>query len=182
LRSEATVSGVDGADRESRLNALVLKSRCEAFLTAEAQALDTWDLAGWLELLSPDIDYRIPVRNTLLQGQKEPSHSDVAFHMVDTFASLKVRLDRLSGPFGWSERPRSRARRHVSNIKVSERQDGVEVRSNLLLFWGRDEEDLLLSCQRHDILENVLGDFKLRRRRVLLDHDLFPLPSLSLPL
>jgi PAH dioxygenase small subunit len=102
--------------------------------------------------------------------------------MVDSFASLKVRLDRLNGPFGWSERPRSRARRHLSNIKVVDAGDRVEVHSNLLLFWGRDEGDQLLSCQRQDVLEEVLGELKLKKRRVIIDHDVFPLPSLSLPL
>jgi 3-phenylpropionate/cinnamic acid dioxygenase small subunit len=161
---------------------LEVQFRCEQFLFAEAEALDEWRLSDWLALLSPEIDYRIPVRNTLMHDQPGEQHSPVAFHMIDDLGSLTVRLKRLEGNAAWSERPHSRMRRHVSNVRVVPSDSSFQVSSNLLFFWGRDVEEVIVSCRRVDLLVEAQHGLLLVRRIVLLDHDLLPLPNLSLPL
>jgi len=44
--------------------AAALHRECEAFLYREAELLDSGELHAWFDLLTTDIDYRVPVRVT----------------------------------------------------------------------------------------------------------------------
>lgn len=168
-----------GTDLE---NALADQHLVEKFLYQEAELLDNFKLIDWLDLLSPDIDYRIPTRTTRLGEDTEQEFSSDTFFMVETYESLKVRMERF-GLGGWSEFPPSRTRRHVTNIRVT-RIDGetLRVKSNLLCYWARDMDHEIISCERQDTLTGELGLLKLQTRRVLLDHVSLPVPSLTLAL
>jgi PAH dioxygenase small subunit len=71
----------------------------------------------------------------------------------------------------------------VTNIRVNRHtQDRLSVKSNLLYYWARDEQQVIVSAERHDELlerDNVL---KLARRIVFVDHTTLPLPNLSVVL
>lgn len=157
--------------------------RVERFLYAEAGLLDNWQVMAWLDLITKDIDYRIPVRTTREVAQEEEKFSLTAYHMVEDFGSLAARMKRIDGGFAFSETPRSRVRRHVSNVCVNSRSDdAVEVSSNLLFFWSRDELERLVSAERRDVLREVDGELRLARRVVLLDHVTLPIPNLTVVL
>ena len=102
--------------------------------------------------------------------------------MIEHFGSLEARMKRF-GAGGWSEFPPSRTRRNLSNIRVGRAAvDKLSVKSNLLYFWARDEQNVIVSAERHDELRETGGILKLARRVVLVDHTTLPLPNLSVVL
>ena len=154
----------------------------EQFLFQEAELLDDFRLLDWLSLLDREIDYRIPVRSTRPQDELDKSFSATTFHMIEHFGSLEARMKRF-GAGGWSEFPPSRTRRNLSNIRVGRAaSDRLSVKSNLLYFWARDEQNVIVSAERHDELRETAGTLKLARRVVLVDHTTLPLPNLSVVL
>ena len=152
----------------------------ERFLHYEAQLLDSYNLRTWLQLITPDIDYRMPIRTTVDNFDLDKAFGGHAFHMIEDYGSLCAKMDRLLSGSAWSEKPPSRVRRHISNIRVAP-VDGasVDVRSNLLFFWARDQQPFTLSGERRDLLRLIDGRLYLARRLVLLDHDSIPIPNLS---
>ena len=154
----------------------------EQFLFQEAELLDGFKLLEWLLLLDRDIDYRIPTRSTRPQDELDKSFSTTTFHMIEHFGSLEARMKRF-GAGGWSEFPPSRTRRNVTNIRVNRQtKDRLTVKSNLLYYWARDEQHVIVSAERHDELREHGNILKLARRIVFIDHTTLPLPNLSVVL
>ena len=155
----------------------------ERFLHYEAELLDGYDLLTWLKLVTPDIDYRMPVRTAVDELDLDHSFSSRAFHMIEDYGSLNARMTRLVSGSAWAEKPPSRVRRHISNIRVAPAaEDTVKARSYLLFSWARDEQQYTLSGERRDVLRIVEGRLYLARRLVLLDHVSIPIPNLSVVL
>ena len=166
------------ADSSDRLHRQV-----ERFLFHEAELLDTWQLAAWLELVTKDIDYRMPVRTTRADKQVGEIYSSRSFHMLEDYGSLAARVARLSGTAAWSEYPASRARRHISNVRVAPAAgDEINAKSYILFYWGRDELQTLISGERHDVLRAVDRRLMLAKRTVFVDHTALPIPNLSMVL
>ena len=160
-----------------------LQRQVERFLYIEAELLDTWQLATWLTLITPDIDYRMPVRTTRTDKQTGAIYSSKSFHMLEDYASLEARVARLSGNAAWSEYPASRARRHISNVRVTPGAGSeVGAKSYILYYWGRDELQTMISGERHDVLRADGGRLKLAKRTVYVDHTALPIPNLSMVL
>jgi 3-phenylpropionate/cinnamic acid dioxygenase small subunit len=170
-------------DNEANARPEMLQMQAEQFLFREAEVLDEWNLMGWLDMITPDIDYRIPIRTTRETSQNGEMFSQQSFHMIEDYGSLAARMKRIEGGNAFSESPRSRVRRHISNIRVGNTDNGeMNVRSNLLFFWARDELERLVSAERQDVLRTVEGKLLLARRTVLVDHVSLPLPNLSVVL
>ena len=160
-----------------------LSHEIACFLHYEAQLLDNYDLLTWLKLITLDIDYRVPVRTSVDNLDLNQAFSSKAFHMIEDYGSLSIRMERLASGSAWSERPPSRVRRHISNIRVApaEKQN-VQVRSYLLFHWEREEQQYILSGERRDVIRIIDDNFYLARRLVLLDHLSISIPNLSVVL
>jgi 3-phenylpropionate/cinnamic acid dioxygenase small subunit len=155
----------------------------ERFLYYEAELLDAYDLLSWLKLVTADIDYRMPVRTAVDELDLDQSYSNQAYHMIEDYGSLNARMTRLVSGSAWAEKPPSRVRRHISNIRVAPAdEDTVKARSYLLFTWARDEQQYTLSGERQDVLRVIEGRLYLARRLVLLDHASIPIPNLSVVL
>jgi 3-phenylpropionate/cinnamic acid dioxygenase small subunit len=155
---------------------------CTNFLYREAELLDNWQFNEWLELLSTGIDYRVPVRTTR-EKKSGDGFSSKAFFMEEDYSSLKMRVARLGSDFAWSENPRTRTRRMVSNVRVAPGGDGaLDVASNVATFCHRGDSavPLVLTYERKDVLEREAGRWKIARRLVLLDTTVLGLESLSI--
>jgi 3-phenylpropionate/cinnamic acid dioxygenase small subunit len=152
----------------------------EEFLFREAELLDAGRYREWLELLSPDIDYRIPTRLTRERTALDLQFSEASFHMIEDRGSLETRVARFDTEYAWSENPPSRTRRFVSNVRLDPFGSPLQVRSNLLFFWARDDvPQVLLSGERHDLIRVDDGEMTLARRSVFLDHTTLPIPNLA---
>lgn len=158
------------------------RSACEEFLYHEAHLLDDRRVSEWFELVTEDIDYRVPVRTTR-ERSADAEFSDQAYHLKEDHASLRVRIERLENDFAWSENPPSRNRRFVSNVTVLDTDDGeIDIRSNLLVHRSHEDSTTpdLLSGERRDTLRRTDDGLRLAARTVLLDHTVLPTDSLSI--
>jgi 3-phenylpropionate/cinnamic acid dioxygenase small subunit len=91
----------------------------------------------------------------------------------ETIQSLTLRVKRLLTDVAWAEDPPSHTRRFVTNIRVrpTENDDELAVRSALLLYRSRSDLgafDLIVG-ERQDLLRLVEGEFRIARRRTVLD-------------
>lgn len=153
----------------------------EYFLSREAWLLDHDKLEDWLTLLDPDIRYFAPVRSSVHRSDTEPSEaSGHVAHFDDTIETLTMRVKRLRTGQAWSEDPRSRVRRFVSNVVLlSMSETAVFVGSNILIHReGADEPAYKLSAYRQDQLALIDGGLRLKERLIMIDHVVVPPLSL----
>ena len=87
------------------------------FLVEEAALLDAADYAGWLDLLTEDIRYVMPVRVTTARGAGFDSLADMD-HFDEDMYSLRKRVQRLATDHAWTEDPPSRTRHFVTNVRT----------------------------------------------------------------
>jgi 3-phenylpropionate/cinnamic acid dioxygenase small subunit len=126
-----------------------LERACARFLYREAELLDDTNYSEWLEsCLADDLEYRIPIRTTRVRTPGGSEFSETGFHMTDTYATIRTRVNRLLTEHAWAEDPPSRTRRVVTNIRVRELGPGeVEVKSYLTLYrsqWDTVDYDLIV--------------------------------------
>ncbi|AFK20974.1 3-phenylpropionate/cinnamic acid dioxygenase subunit beta (plasmid) [Haloferax mediterranei ATCC 33500] len=159
-----------------------LRLECEEFLFDEAERLDDGKLHEWLELLTDDVEYRVPRRVTRERGSEQSSFSEDGFLYREDMGTLTTRVERYDREYAWAENPPSRTRRFVSNVRVhDESDDEIRVKSNLLLYRNQGdttEHDLLVG-EREDQLRRVDGALKLARRTVYLDQTILATRNLS---
>ena len=112
----------------------------EEFLYHEAGLLDDRRLEEWLELLTEDIHYWMPIRRTT---QAKEVHLEftrpggMAF-FDDDLDTLTLRVKRLAVGRAWAEDPPSRTRHLISNVQVSDVDgDEMTVKSNFHLYRTR---------------------------------------------
>lgn len=159
-----------------------LHYECVSFYNEEAERLDAKELEDWLDLLTDDVEYNMPIRVTRESGAERSDFSEEAFNYREDRSTLEARVERFQSEFAWSEDPPSRTRHHVSNVRVADADgDELTVKTNLMLFLaqgeGRDPKHL--SAEREDVLRRVDGDLKLARRDVYLDHTVLPMKNIS---
>lgn len=153
-----------------------------SFLMREAEVLDERHEREWLEMLTDDVEYLMPVRVNRERGEGD-GFSEESFYFEETRGSLELRVRRFETEYAWAEDPPSRTRHFVTNVRVApgEEDDEVAVRSNLLLYRSRGSEPNhdLISAERKDVLRKEDGQWKLRWRVILLDHHVLTTHNLS---
>ena len=157
-------------------------ARAVDFLYGEAALLDDRRHREWLDLLTPDIVYRAPVRVTSAHTLADSALADMA-HFDEDLYSLTKRVERFETDYAWAEDPPSRTRRNIMNIRCWEgdRAGEVVVQCNLLLFRSRGDvyRPDLLSGRRSEVLRDDGQGFKLARREVLLDESVLLTQNLA---
>lgn len=153
------------------------------FLLVEAELIDGKEYDDWLDLMTQDVRYRIPARQTKAEGGMAEFESG-AHHVDDNRFMLEKRIERLDTEHAWAEQPPTRTRHFVTNIRVDESggdEDEMGVKSNLLLHVNRgaSPESHTISGERHDVLRRVDGAWKLADRTVYLDHTTLPIGAIS---
>lgn len=144
-----------------------------AFVLTEARLMDGGAYREWQALLAKDITYRIPLRTAV--SRKDGTGFDGSLLMNDTWATIDVRIRRLTGDYAWAEDPPSRMRHFITNIELerSERENEVKVAANVLLFRTLRNQPVpeIFSARREDVLRREPEDgWRLACRTVLLDH------------
>lgn len=154
------------------------------FLIEEAQLLDSDRQEEWLDMLSPEIFYWMPVRASLLRRDGAGFDPNMAF-MFETFASLKMRVARnANSPSAYAEDPVSRTRHLVSNLMLHATNDPDEFAAdtNLLLIRNRGDEANLeqISARREDLVRRTADGWRLTQRIVLVDQAVLGTPNLAI--
>jgi 3-phenylpropionate/cinnamic acid dioxygenase small subunit len=162
-----------------------LRHRIEDFLYLEAELLDDRKLRDWLDLLTDDIRYWMPIRYNPLDRPDDVSDELArpgdGFYFDDDKTSLRIRVERLYTKNAWAEMPPSRTRHLVSNVRLK-KDDGVEieVHSNFLVYRTRLETDQdIFVGMRKDILRRVNGEFKIAKRTIVLDQAVLSAKNIS---
>ncbi len=159
-----------------------LRLECETFLYHEAELLDDGKHREWLDLLTEDIQYRVPRRVTRERGAEGSDFSREGYLYREDHGTLSTRIKRLEKEYAWAENPPSRTRRLVSNVRVQETEDDeYSLRNNLLLFRNeKDQQDHdLIACERADTIRRTADGLRLADRTVYLDQTVFPSKNLS---
>lgn len=151
-----------------------LRCEVEDFLFHEADLLDDRRFDEWLELLTDDLRYWMPVRhNPQSTGpvESELAAPDGSYYFNDSKATLAVRAKRLALDNAWAEHPPSRTRHLISNIRIKAvRENELDVHSNFLAFRTRLEQDRdIFVGKREDRIRRVEGRLRLCRRTIILD-------------
>lgn len=169
-------------NREStdEVEQVLLERRVERFLYEEASLLDSREQKEWLELLDEDIDYKAPLRIT--REHVNDSFSPSSYYFNEDIGSLRARIERFESEYAWSERPPSRTRRFVTNVRAEERDDGcIDAKSNLLLYYsqGDSESYTFLAGRREDVLRPDGDTFRIEERTIYLDHAIPKIDKIS---
>jgi 3-phenylpropionate/cinnamic acid dioxygenase small subunit len=163
-----------------------LRHRIEDFLYLEAELLDDRKLRDWLDLLTDDIRYWMPIRHNPLDRPEDVSDElarpGEGFYFDDDKTSLRIRVERVYTKNAWAEMPPSRTRHLISNVRIK-KDDGseIEVHSNFLVYRTRMETDQdIFVGTRQDRLRRVSGEFKIARRTIILDQAVLSAKNISI--
>jgi len=149
------------------------------FLVEEAARLDAADYQGWLDLLTADIRYVMPVRVTTARGA--PASNGMG-HFDENLYSLRKRVQRLATDHAWTEDPPSRTRHFVTNVRTFRHaEDSLHVESALLLFRSRGDtrEADLISAGRTDLLRETENGLRIARREITVDESVIRTQNLA---
>lgn len=169
-RPDTSPRPLEGTDR------LLLESEVAAFLYREARLLDAGAYDAWLELLTEDIHYWMPVvENRLVSDPAGAFDQHRMAFFDDRLRDLKRRVVRFNAPSAWPEDPRTRHLHVVTNIELEHTGDPDEwlVHSAVVNYRNsRETDEAALYARREDLLRRVDGELRLARRTVVLRQNL----------
>jgi benzoate/toluate 1,2-dioxygenase beta subunit len=150
---------------------------CEAFLIHEARLLDDAHFDEWLALFTPDARYWVPS-----QPNQESPYETVSL-MYDDRRLLETRVRRLADPRIYSQEPRSRTSRIVTNVTIEpgNSEPGRLVRSKFILVeYRRETQRLFAGTYLHRLIGEG-DDMRIGMKRVDLVNCDAPLDGLVVP-
>lgn len=149
----------------------------------EAYLLDRQHYDDWLDLLTEDIHYYMPIRVTTALGAGFDTAPDMAHFDEDKY-SLSRRVARFRTQHAWTEDPPSRIRHYVTNVRTfaTERPDELFVESAVLLYRSRGDvqEPALISAGREDLLRHSHVGWQLARRHIAVDDSVIRMQNLAI--
>lgn len=149
----------------------------EVFLIHEARLLDEGYFDDWVELFTADARYWVPSE----PDQRDPF--ETVSLMYDDRRLLETRVRRLSDPRIYSQEPRSRTSRMVSNVTIEtvDGESGLTVRSKFVLVeYRREEQRLFTGTYTHRLVGE--GDaMRIAIKKVELVNCDAPLDGLVVP-
>lgn len=145
--------------------AAITLSEVEQLFTHEAALLDEWRLNEWLELVAEDGTYLVP---SLDSPDSEPDTA--LFLIADDRRNLESRVRQLLGGFTWSENPRSRTRRLVTNARILESNgNSAKVTANFAVWRFQLQQTDVYVGRYVNVLVRGEKGLLIRERRVILD-------------
>jgi 3-phenylpropionate/cinnamic acid dioxygenase small subunit len=171
------------------VNAYELKDEIENFLYREAELLDERRFSEWLELLTDDLVYFMPIHRNVKFGdatRERTRHGvDISWFDEDKW-TLAKRVEQLNTGIHWAEEPASRVSHLVTNVQVHEVVPSLDaprevtVKSRFLIYQNRVEsETALFVGKRLDVVRRESDAWKLARREITLDQSVLQAKNLS---
>lgn len=166
------------------LDALLLAREIEQFLYAEAELLDERRFEEWLDLLTEDVRYWMPMRRNVKFGEqaRENTRERQDMNWFDEGKeTLTQRVRQILTGVHWAEEPLSRVSHMVSNVQILQASpEEVTVKSRFLVYRNRveTETDFFLG-KREDVLRKVNGQWKIARRQIILDQNVLLAKNLT---
>jgi 3-phenylpropionate/cinnamic acid dioxygenase small subunit len=172
-----------------RLAYLDLKREVEDFFFHEADLLDEREYDQWLELLTEDIVYWMPMRKNVSYGDRHKditAENDLAW-IHDDKETLRKRVKQIQTGIHWADEPISRVSHLITNIRlvapISVLAEGEKTmtKCRFIVYRNRleDETDLLVG-RREDTLIRLGGELKIARRKIILDQSVLLAKNLTM--
>ena len=148
----------------------------EAFLTHEADLLDSGRYEAWLDLFTADATYWVPAK----QGQADP-YEHISL-MYDDRRLLETRVRRLVAATAHATTPGAVASRQVTNLAIVDRDAStLTVRSKFhIVEYRRNAQRVFAGTYVHRLVRKD-GGFKIAAKRVNLVNCEAELEGLVLP-
>ncbi len=168
---------------------LLLKQDVEAFLYHEANLLDDRRYEEWLDLLSDDVRYWVPMRRNVKFGELEREFTregqDINW-FDEGKTTLTQRVRQILTGVHWAEEPLSRLSHLVTNVEITEATPSaadageVSLRCRFIIYRNRvaTETDILVG-RREDRLRRVDGQWRIAQRQVFLDQNVLLAKNLT---
>jgi len=174
---------------EERIDRLLLKDDIEQFLYEEAELLDERRFEDWLDLLTDDIRYWMPMRRNVKFGELDREFTREG-HDINWFDegkdTLVRRVKQILTGVHWAEEPLSRICHSVSNVQILEATPSmsqpteVTVKCRFLIYRNRVETETdILVGKREEVLRNVDGQWKIAQRKIILDQNVLLAKNLT---
>lgn len=169
---------------------ITLLHEVEEFLYYEAELLDFRQFSQWLELLTDDVSYFMPMARNVKYGDWEREFTregtDISW-FDEGKETLVQRVRQIETGIHWAEEPSSRASHLITNVRIVNASPDVagatevEVSSRFFLYRQRlqTETDILVG-KRLDTLRKVDGEWKLCRRHIILDQNVLQAKNLTI--
>ena len=170
----------------SDVERLLLRQEVEEFLYREAELLDERRYEEWLELLTDDVRYFMPMRRNVPRDETEREFTregvDVSW-FDEGKDTLTRRVRQIQTGIHWAEEPVSRISHLVTNVQLVEATPSaaeareVTARCRFLIYRNRVETETdILVGKREDVLrrpnDSEGGDgWQIARRKIILDQN-----------
>ena len=166
-----------------------LMREIEDFFYMEADLLDERNYDAWLDLLTDNILYWMPMRKNVSfddRDKETTAEDDIAwFH--DDKETLTKRVRQIQTGVHWADEPISRVSHLITNIRLSKPITALDESKKLttncrfIVYRNRleTETDLLVG-RREDTLTRVKGKLMLDRRKILLDQSVLMAKNLTM--
>lgn len=171
------------------LSHILLKYQVEEFLYQEAETLDERRFEEWLDLLTDDVRYWMPLRRNVKFGEleREFTREGQDINWFDEGKdTLTRRVNQILTGVHWAEEPLSRICHIVSNVQVLQATPTVSdpaevaVKCRFIIYRNRVETETdLLVGKREDRLRKVDGQWKIAQRKVVLDQNVLLAKNLT---
>jgi 3-phenylpropionate/cinnamic acid dioxygenase small subunit len=178
------------SSESSLLARLLLKQEVEDFLYREADLLDERRYEEWLDLFTEDAHYWMPLRRNVPRDkpEREFTRQGTDANWFDEGKdTLRRRVRQILTGIHWAEEPPSRICHIISNIQlVQEAPSGpgpseVGVRSRFIVYRNRVETETdFLVGKREDLLRREDGDWRIARRKIVLDQSVLLAKNLTM--
>ncbi len=172
-----------------RLAYLDLIREIEDLFYSEADLLDGREYDRWLELLTEDIVYWMPMRKNVSYSQRDKditAEDDIAW-VHDDKETLRKRVKQIQTGIHWADEPISRVSHVITNVRLTESistlGEGTRARTTcrFLVYRNRleSETDILVG-RREDTLTRIGGKLKIARRKIILDQSVLLAKNLTM--
>jgi 3-phenylpropionate/cinnamic acid dioxygenase small subunit len=165
-----------------------LMREVEDLLYLEADLLDERRYDEWLQLLTDDVRYWMPLRKNVAWKDRnaDSSPADEVGWLDDDRSTLEKRVRQIQTGVHWAEEPVSRVSHMISNIRLAERVEALEegqsmtVKSHFIVYRNRLETETdLLAGRREDMVRRTGGDLKIARRKILIEQSVLMAKNLT---
>lgn len=177
-------------DIEQLYKQVLLTKEIEEFFYAEAELLDERRFEEWLDLMTEDVRYWMPMRRNVKfgEGKREETRERKDINWLDEGkTTLTQRVRQILTGIHWAEEPLSRVCHMVSNVQIikavsanGEPQE-VTTKCRFLIYRNRVETETdFFVGKREDVLRREAGGWKIARRKIILDQNVLLAKNLTI--
>lgn len=160
----------------------LLQQEIADFLFAEADLLDERYFREWLDLLTEDVSYFMPIRRNVKFGQQSEFENTISGNGISWFDddkwTLTRRVEQILTGVHYAEEPLSRVSHLISNVRIvranpsAERAQEVTTKCRFLVYQNRQEyETNIFVGKRTDVLRRAGTSWKIAKREIVLDQN-----------